>query len=236
MSVDFGETWAYESIVTALPGIDLSRGAAVALQIVLFEVVILLAAWYYGLWTAALAGTAAVFVAAVGSVEMLRISTLVRAEALPESYRRLLFGSSIEVVLGVLAYVALVTHLFVFDPQRSAEPLLAVLGADESFVVVYVMLLVLWDVCYRIGTGWWYSITALWRSLRFRFDPRTARALRRADLENIGFGVLQLLLLPFVAGEPVLAAVLVGHVAAVAGVSGASAAVLTVRQGRLSGT
>jgi len=236
MSVDFGETWAYESIVTALPGIDLSRGAAVALQIVLFEVVILLAAWYYGLWAAALAGTAAVFVAAVGSVEMLRISTLVRAEALPESYRRLLFGSSIEVVLGVLAYVALVTHLFVFDPQRSAEPLLSALGADESFVVVYVMLLVLWDVCYRIGTGWWYSITALWRSLRYRFDDRTARALRRADLENIGFGMLQLLLLPFVAGEPVLAAVLVGHVAAVAAVSGASVLVLTVRRGRLSPT
>ncbi len=236
MSVDFGETWAYESIVTALPGIDLSRRAAVALQIVLFEVVILVAAWYYGLWTAALAGTAAVFVAAVGSVEMLRISTLVRAEALPESYRRLLFGSSIEVVLSVLAYVALVTHLFVFDPQRSTDPLLSALGANESFVVVYLMLLVLWDVCYRIGTGWWYSITALWRSLRYRFDDRTARTLRRADLENIGFGLLQLLLLPFVAGEPVLAAVLIGHVAAVAAVSGASVLVLTTRRGRLSAT
>jgi hypothetical protein len=235
MSVDFGETWAYESIVTALPGIDLSRGAAVALQIVLFEVLILGAAWYFDLWPAALAGTAAVFVAAVGSVEMLRISTLVRAEALPDSYRQLLFGSSIEVVLGVLAYVALVTHLFVFDPQRSAEPLIAVLGADDSFVVVYLMLLVLWDVCYRIGTGWWYSITSLWRSARYRFDPRTARALRRADLENIGFGMLQLLLLPFVAGRPVLAAVLLGHVAAVAGVSGLSALVLTVRSRRSPG-
>ncbi len=50
---------------------------------------------------------------------------------------------------------------------------------------------------------WWASVTGLWRSARYRFDPETAREVRRADL-NVGFAVAQVLLLPFVADQPVL--------------------------------
>ena len=232
MDVEYGETWTYESIVGALPGIDVSTRAAVLIQFLVFEVAVLVLAAIYDLWVAAAAGTVAVVVATAGSVEMLRISRFVRGEAVPESYRRLLFGSSVEVVLSVLAYVALITHLFVFDP-RSGTPLLTTLfGPEPPILVVYLVLLVLWDVCYRIGTGWWASVVALWRSVRYRFDPATARALQRADLETMGFGVLQLVLVPFLASSPILRTAVLGHVVAVTVVTGASILLLRVRTER----
>ena len=232
MEPEYGETWTYESIVGALPGIDVSTRAAVLIQFLVFEVAVLVLAAIYDLWVAAAAGTVAVVVATAGSVEMLRISRFVRGEAVPESYRRLLFGSSVEVVLSVLAYVALITHLFVFDP-RSGTPLLTTLfGPEPPILVVYLVLLVLWDVCYRIGTGWWASVVALWRSVRYRFDPATARALQRADLETMGFGVLQLVLVPFLASSPILRTAVLGHVVAVTVVTGASILLLRVRTER----
>lgn len=230
--IEFGETWVYESIITALPGIDVSTPLAITIQLGFFEAGIVLVAWYYDLWSAAILGTAAVFVAAVGSIEMLRISTLVRGQAIPETYRRLLFGSSVEVVLGVLAFIALVTHLFVFDDNRLIQQFM---GPEPPILAVYLMLLVLWDVCYRIGTGWWTSITALWRSYRYRsqFDAETARALRRADIENITFGILQLVLLPFLPDQSNLVAVLVAHVIAVGIITGLSILLLTQRMNDL---
>jgi hypothetical protein len=234
---EYGETWVYESIVGALPGIDLSSATAVTIQLVVFEVGVLVLGWYYGLWNAVLAGSAAVFIAAVGSVEMLRISTLVRREEVPESYRRLLFGSSVEVVLGVLAYVALVTHVFVFDPANNDPAMFeSLFGPDPPMLVVYLTLLVLWDVCYRIGTGWWASVAALWRSYQYEFDAPTARRLQRADLETMMFGILPLALVPFVTAQPVLLAALVGHVVAVTVVTGLSVALLRAGQSGATGS
>ncbi len=40
-------------------------------------------AWYYDVWSAAIAGTVVVFVATIGSAEMLRISTLIRRIDVP---------------------------------------------------------------------------------------------------------------------------------------------------------
>lgn len=227
---EYGETWVYESIVGALPGIRLPTWAAVAIQLVVFEVAIIGLSWYYDTWNAAIAATAVVFVATIGSVEMLRISTLIRRIDVPETYRALLFSSNMEVVLSVLAYVAMLTHLFVFDPQTSETPLVTTLfGEDPPVLVVYLLLLVLWDVSYRIGTGWWATVTGLWRSIRYRFDPETARVFQRADLETWGFGVLQLVLVPFVLDQPVLLAALLAHVAAVTVVTAASVALLRLR-------
>lgn len=198
---------------------------AIAIQLLVFETGVLLLAWYYDLWPAALAGTAAVFVAAIGSAEMLRVARYARTASAPEAYRRFLFSSSIEVVLSVLAYVALVTHLFVFDPQTATTPLVERLfGPEPPVLVVYLTLLILWDVCYRIGTGWWATVVGLWRSARYRFDPATATRLRRADLEALAFGLLQLALVPFITAYPVLLAALVGHVLAVAAVTTLSVA------------
>jgi hypothetical protein len=230
MRLDYGEAWAYESIIGALPGVDLSRGEAIAIQLLLFETAVLVLAWYYNLWNAALAGTAAVAVAGVGSIEMLRISRTARMNETPEPYRRLLFSSSIEVVLAVLSFIALITHLFIFDPRTGGRLVERLFGPDPPVLVVYLTLLVLWDLCYRIGTGWWASVVGLWRSVRFRFDPETAATLRRADRETLLFGVVQLVLVPFLLEHQVLLAALVGHVAAVVVVSGTSLVLLRARE------
>jgi len=215
-----GRTWVYESIVGALPGIDLSDAEAIALQVVLFEAAVLVLGGYYGLWQAALAGTAAIGVAAVGSYAMLRLGQGNRRLAAPEAHYRLLFGSNVEVVLAVLAFVALVTHLFVFDP-RGGDPLVARLfGPEPPVAVVYLTLLVLWDLCYRIGAAWWASVVSLWRALRVPLDGENRALARRLDLTNVGFAVTQLLLVPFLLAEPVLLAAVLGHVLAVATVSG----------------
>jgi len=221
-----GEAWAYESIVGALPGLALRPWAAVALQFVGFEAAVLALAWYYDLWRAAVPGTVAVAVAAVGSVQMLRIGRAARTPDVPAAYRRLLFGSSIEVVLGIVAFVALVTYLFVYDPRGGGDLLSQLLGPRPPLPAVFLTLLVLWDLCYRIGTGWWAAVVALWRSVRFRVDPETRAMLRRADRETLVFGAVQLLLAPFLTGHPLLLIALLGHAAAVAIVAGASLVLL----------
>jgi hypothetical protein len=195
----------------------------------LFEGGVLVFAAVYGLWEGALAGTVAVFLATAGSFEMLRISKLVRDADPPESYERLIFGSSIEVVLGVLAFVALLTYLFVVDPRDGATLLGELLGDDPPVVAAYLSLLVAWDVCYRIGTGWWASVAALWRSTTYSFGSERRRILRRADLETMGFGFVQLLLVPFLLDHTVLLVALVGHVVAVTIVTSLSLVALSVR-------
>jgi hypothetical protein len=226
----YGEAWVYESIVGALPGVDVSPRFAVGVQFVGFESAILLLAWYYDLWTGAVAGTVAVALATLGSVLMLRLGDRIRAVDAPAAYRRLLFGSSIEVVLGVFAFVALVTYLFVVDPARSETPLVEVmLGETPPAAATFLTLLVLWDVTYRIGTGWWACVVGLWRSLSFSFDRETTRRLQRVDALTLGFGLSQVVLVPFVLDRPTLLVAVVGHVLAVVSVSLAGIAVLERR-------
>jgi hypothetical protein len=226
---EFGETWTYESIVGALPGVRLTDAEAIVLQVAVFEVGLLVLAWVYDLWAAVPAGTVAVVVAGVGSLAMLHMGASVRSLDLPEPYGRVLFGSSIEVVLSVLAFAALVTHLLVVDPARGGTTLLERLfGRTLPAPAVYLALLVLWDLCYRIGTSWWVAVVSLWRSVRFSFDGGTAGALRRLDAVNVGFAVAQAALIPFLLGEPVLLAAVAGHIVAVTVVSAAAVATLRV--------
>jgi hypothetical protein len=133
---EYGETWVYESIIGALPGVDISERAALAVQFAVFEAGVLSLAAVYGLWDGALAGTVAVLVATAGSFEMLRISKLVRRADPPDSYRRLVFGSSIEVVLGVFAFAALIVYLFVVESVASSGSLL-VSPEDESGLAAF---------------------------------------------------------------------------------------------------
>lgn len=112
----YSDSWVYEGIVGALPGIAVSPRMALVMQFLLFESAVVLVGFAYDLPEAAVAGTVAVGVVTVGSAELVHIGDRVREIPVPESYRCLLFGSNIEVVLSVLAYIALVTHLFVFDP------------------------------------------------------------------------------------------------------------------------
>jgi hypothetical protein len=220
----FGDAWVYESLVGGIPGLRLSTGQAAAVQFLLFEALVVGLALGYDLPARAVAaGTVAVVVATAGSVAMLHIGAATRDLALPAAHRRLLFGSSVEVLLGVLAFVAAVTHLL---GPSGTTPLTSLLGREPPTPVVYVTLLILWDLCYRIGTSWWTALVSLWRSLRLRVDARTARRCRRLDAANVAFALLELALLPFVWTDALLVGALVGHVAAVTVVSTAAALLL----------
>jgi hypothetical protein len=233
----FGETWVYESIVGAIPGLALSDRQAIVIQLALFETGVVVLALLYDVPSAVLPGTVAVGVAAAGSVAMRQFGRRTRRLDLPEPYRRLLFGSSIEVVLGILAFVALVTHLFVFDPRYGDPPLLEWLfGPEPSVPVVYLTLLILWDLCYRIGTSWWAAVVALWRSWRYAFDAETVRRLRRLDALNVGFGLLQVAMIPFLLDRPVLLVAVGGHVVAVTVVSLSAIATLRVQEASAEGS
>ncbi|WP_193309591.1 hypothetical protein [Halorubrum halophilum] len=212
MSRNYGETWVYESLVGGIPGLNLSRTLAVAIQFLLFEVGVLALGWYYELWSAVLAGTVAVVVAAVGSVEMHRLGAINRRLPTPASHKRLLFGSSIEIVLGVLAFIALVTYMIAWDGALIER----LFGADPPLPVVYLTLLILWDLTYRIGTSWWSAVVALWRAVHVDLPPEATSRARRLDAENVAFSTLQLALVPFLLAEPVLLGAVVGHVLAVA--------------------
>jgi hypothetical protein len=223
MHPDYGETWVYESLVGAVPGLHLSARRAIALQIVVFEAAVLVGGAVYDLWSAVPVGTVAVVVAGLGSWLMLRFSRRVRAIETPEPYRRLLFGSSFEVALSVLAFVVFVTYLFVVDPQGSGSTLVTdLLGTDPPPAAVAVLLVIAWDVVYRIGTCWWATVVGLWRATQYGFDRERTRALVRTDALNLVFAALQLCLVPVVLDYPLLVVALVGHLGAVLTVATAS--------------
>ncbi|MFA9416047.1 hypothetical protein [Natrinema sp. HArc-T2] len=218
-SLEYGETWVYESLLGTIPGVHVSSRTAIGIQFLGFEAAIVVVAVVYDLWAAVVPGTVAVVVATVGSWLMLRFSRAVRELPTPTAYRRLLFGSSIDVVLGVVAFVALVTYLFVVDPQGSkagSSLLVDLFGADPPALAIGLALLVLWDVVYRIGTCWWASVVGLWRAITYAFEPGPTRAYQRIDAINVGFAAVQLLLVPLVADHEVLLVAVVGHVVAVA--------------------
>jgi len=223
------DRWVYESIVGAIPGVQFSRTQAMAIQLVLFGVGVVVLGAATDRWAAVPTGLAAVAVVSAGSVLMLTLGRRIRGLTVPRRYTHALFGSQIEIVLGVFSYVGLVTYLFVAEPREASQSLLeGLLGPEPSLVAVYFTLLVLWDVCYRIGTGWWASVVGLWRSVLFvdRFDRPTRRALIGVDLLTIGFAAVQLVLLPFLGGQRLLQLLVGGHVLAVTVVSGLSVLVL----------
>ncbi len=219
---EFGETWVFESIVGALPGVTIPARFAVGLQFLLFEVAVITFGAVHELREAMFAGTIAVTVAAAGSAVMLDLGDKLRELDTPPSYRHILFGSSIEVVLGVLAYVALLTYLFVFDPRDGTTLITELLGENPPLIPSYLLLLISWDVCYRIGTGWWAAVAALYRSRRFSFDTETTSELRRLDLRTAGFALVQIALLPPLLSHPPLVLAVGGHIIAVWTVVGAS--------------
>ena len=213
---EYGETWVYEGIIGAIPGLNLGLRRALLVQFLGFQTAVLLLAWVYGLPTAALAGTVAVVVATVGSAQMVLIARELRDERLPDAYRGLVFGSNVATVLSVFTFVGFVTYLFVFDPAHNETPLLeSLFGTEPPVLAVAVGLLIVWDVCYRVSASWWAGVTALWRSTRYQFPAGVQEHLHKTDRLTAAFGLLQLAFVPFLFDHPVLLVALVGHVLAV---------------------
>ncbi|MFD1526836.1 DUF7530 family protein, partial [Halolamina salina] len=165
-----------------------------------------------------------IVVAVAGSWLMLTFSRTVRRLQPPRTYRRLLFGSSIELALSVLAFVLFVTYLFVVDPRDGGSLLTELLGPEPPVIAVVLLLLVTWDVIYRIGACWWATVVGFWRALRHDFDRETTAKLTRLDALNVAFAGVQVAMVPFVLGHPVLVAAVIGHLFAVVVVSIATVA------------
>lgn len=219
------QEWVYETIIRSVPGLNTSRRVAIAVQFVGFELGVLFFAWFFGLPEAAVAGTAGVVVAVAGSIFMLGLSRMVRETSTHPGYRRLLFGSRIELLLGLVSFLLLIVYVFIYDPRQAGVSLLeSVLGPRPSILFSLLLLMIGWDVTYRIGVGWWASVAGLWRTVRYRDE--TAKQLRerysRIDGMTIAFASVQLILVPILAGHPLIQAALLGHVLAVAVVSGTS--------------
>ena len=223
----YGEAWVYESIVGAIPGVSLPDRLAVAVQFTIFESLLGILAVVYGLESAVLPGTVAVLVAAAGSAFMLDIASRARALDLPDTYRRLLFSSNVEVVLGVVAYAALVTYLFTYDPRTGGTLVRDLLGNQPPLPAVFLLLLVAWDVSYRIGTGWWTAVVTLYAVYRYDLAAGAEDDVYAVAVRTMAFALVQLLLLPFLLAHPILAVAVTGHVVAVGIVL--AAAVLAVR-------
>ncbi len=223
--------WAYVSLVSALPGVTLSERAALAVQLLLFEGGAVALSATTGRWDALPLATAAIVVATAGSAAMLSLSRRIRALAPPERYRRMLFDSSVDVVMGLVAFVALGTYLLLGARSPDGGLLVRLLGEPLPALPVAFGLLVAWDVCYRIGTAWWVSITGLWRTVAFRagFDPATRRGYLAIEARVLGFAALQLALVPLLWAERPLALAVLGHVLAVLAVSGLT--ILLLRRG-----
>jgi len=225
-----GDTeWVYESIVRSVPIVNTSRRTALAVQFLGFEAAVLLLGWYHGLPEAAIAGTVGLLVAVGGSAFMLRLSSGFRSHNRPRRYLELLFGSRIEIVLGLVSFILLIVYVFVYDPQMNGPSLVStLLGEQPPLLFTFVLLMIGWDVAYRIGVGWWACVTGFWRTVRYgnTLDAKKRRQFARLDAMTIGFASLQLLFVPILFGHPILQTIVVGHVVAVGAVSGASIAML----------
>lgn len=234
--VDASESWTYETIVSSIPGVRVSNAVGYAVQLLGFAAAVVVLWLAYGLPTRVLwIGLTVVVVATLGSGEMIYISDVVRSTDASERYRRLLFNSQIELVMGLVAFFIFVVYLFVVNPRSGGGLLEYLLGDRPPVLVVFMMLVLVWDVCYRIGTAWWAAVCGLWRALVETPAAATRRPYRRLDTVILLFSVSQLLLLWVAGGDRFLTAVLVGHVGAVTVVTVLVVTIERRKRARLAG-
>lgn len=217
-----GAGWTFLRIVGALPFVPRDPRFAAAAQVAVFGAGGVGAAAYYGAWRALPLAVVAVLVSAIGSVLMGSLSRRIRALDPPPAYRGLLFDSGFDVVMGLVAFIALVSYLLVDGIGPGSGLVERLLGPSPPGPAVFLGLVLAWDLTYRIGIGWWASVTGLWRAIRFTdgMDRATRTAYARADSRTIAFAAVQLPLVAVLPGEPVLRWLVVAHVLAVVLVSG----------------
>ena len=70
VKTEYGETWVYESLLGALPGLSLSERAAITVQVGIFGAGVVVLGLLYGIERAIVPGLVAVGVAGAGSIAM----------------------------------------------------------------------------------------------------------------------------------------------------------------------
>lgn len=223
--------WAYVSLVSAVPGLSTDNRSAVTVQFGLFEGTAIILAAIYDLWQLLPFATTAIVISTLGSYLMVSLSDRIQSLNPPEAYRRILFDSSIDILMGLVAFITLLTYLFIDTLGPRSGLLEQLFGVSPPAPVVFFALFVAWDLTYRIGIVWWTSITGIWRTITYRTQETDSahNDYLRADLYTIVFAGLQLLLVPFLWSDQLLVLFLLGHVLAVVVVSGLAIALQRTR-------
>lgn len=214
------DRWVFGSLIEAIPNVDPSESTALGLQFIGFTAALFVFAAVYNLWSGVGAGAVAITISTIGSALMLDISDKIRSADPPRVYQRLLFASGFDVLLGIVGMAVLLTYAFTIDPRDGTTLFETLLGSNPPILPTFFGFVLFWDVCYRIGTAWWAALGGLWRAYAYEFDDEAAKTFRQVDLRVLSFGLLQLALVPFVAGHPLLAGAIIGHAIAVAIVTG----------------
>ncbi len=208
------EKWIYELIVEKVPPFSyFNREKAVIFQLLLMLIVGVLISLIADLPSiSVLMGALTIFVVVLWSKLTLVIAPMIRTfrpslskkeKEIVENYRKLLFNEfRPEFIAGIGIFVPLTFHLFkdrtLFDFYLNSNP-----------YVIFFSLILVWDVAYRAGIGFWVCLMNFIRSwkllkaskLRDGMDYtflNDLKTMKKIDRNSFIFGVICLLLIPVV--------------------------------------
>jgi hypothetical protein len=208
--------WIYEEIVDRLPPFRwLPPTFDVVAQLLLVETVGVLAFIYFQMpLEAVVFGSLAILYTVVWSAGCLYVIPWVRRLRDPtneterivlKDYKsRLLLSRKYELIGGLGCFGAVIVYLFVIDPDY----LQFFLGAGYGNPLLTILILVLaWDIAYRIGLSMVTALFTAWRSLSLSSAARKrmglaytayseVRTLKYLDMINLYWGLAGILLLP----------------------------------------
>lgn len=198
--------WLYEELLDRMPPFSIfPRESRVLLQLALMEAVGLAIAFSGSLpIKSAIDGSLMILAVVIWSqvavyigphIRSLRNPSSLREMRIIEQYKQVLFSRRrFEALLGLLIFSLLLYYL-VFTHDM---PISRWLGSRLEIVPTVLVLVLLWDVAYRIGLGLWASLMSLRRSLKLReasmarfrlgYTPyRELHTLKRLDLTSMAF-------------------------------------------------
>ncbi|MHA3962374.1 MAG: pyridoxamine 5'-phosphate oxidase family protein [Candidatus Thorarchaeota archaeon SMTZ1-45] len=234
----FQRKWIYEEIVDHIPPFKwLPSTYAVVAQLLLVETVGVLAFIYFQMAAeAAIFGSLAILYTVVWSAGCLYVIPWLRRlrdptnklerEVLHDYKARLLLKRRYELVGGLACFGAVVAYL-IYD----SDYLLYFLGTGFGNPLLTILILVLaWDVSYRMGLSLVTALLTAWRSISLSSAARKrmglaytayseVRTLKYLDMINLYWGISAVLLLPLALSSSVL---LLGLVIFLVGIIGLS--------------
>jgi nitroimidazol reductase NimA-like FMN-containing flavoprotein (pyridoxamine 5'-phosphate oxidase superfamily) len=206
--------WVNEIILEKVPPFSwVPRGYNVALQLLIMEIIGLSVAALFSLSTRSmLYGSLAILIVWIWSLLAFYIASTVHRLKPPSApserdvineYQKSLFsprhrelGFALLILVFILVYLLLEHNLVVLWLDGNLSPILLLL-----------VVLLLWEISYRLGLGLWSSILAFRRSVNlFQVSKKRSkmrytayqelRTLKRLDLINLSFGAVTLLFYP----------------------------------------
>ncbi len=237
--------WVHEIILENVPPFSwLPRGYNVALQMFLMEVIGASIAVFLSLpYLSILFGSLAILVISLWSFLIYHIGVTIHLLEPPsaplekkviEQYQRSLFSQRhYELYLAFSVLVFLLSYLIFFQQSLVGYWL----GGKLSLPLLILVVLILWDISYRLGVGLWSALIAFKRSTsllrvskmrtKMRYTAyRELKTLKRMDAINLVFGLVTLLLYPLFSFDITLFAGLLAYATAILLFSAASLIVI----------